>query len=115
MTIPEATQKLEAEKIKLESEMRGVGRPNQAVPNDWESVPSETGVQADFADQADVTISSEGNASLLADLEARYDTVLLALKKIEEGTYGTCEVCGAPIEEARLGADPAAATCLTHL
>jgi RNA polymerase-binding transcription factor DksA len=108
-------QKLEEEKSKLEGEMGGVGRRNVAEKNDWESVPTETGTNADLMDQADVVISSEENAAILADLEARYDTVLAALEKIENGTYGTCDVCGGTIEEARLEADPAATTCIEHL
>lgn len=104
---------LEEEKAKLESEMGGVGRRNLAVPGDWESVPSETGVEADLVDQADVIISSESNAAILADLEARYDTVIAALDRIEKGTYGVCEA-GDAIEEARLMADPAATTCASH-
>ncbi len=108
-------QRLEAEKTKLEAEMGNIGRRNLAVPNDWESLPGETGAEPDSVDQADVIISSEGNAAILADLEARYDTVLAALGNIEKGTYGTCTVCGAAIEEARLKADPAAMTCIEHV
>jgi DnaK suppressor protein len=108
-------KELEAEKTKLESEMGTVGRRNPAVPNDWESVPSETGAEADLADQADIVMSRESNAAILADLEARYDTVLAALSRIEKGTYGTCDECGGKIEDARLEADPAAATCTMHL
>lgn len=106
---------LEVEKAKLESEMGSVGRKNPRVPGDWEPVPSETGNEADLADQADVVMSRESNIAILADLEARYDTVLAALSRIEKKTYGTCEVCGEEIEEARLGADPAATTCIKHL
>jgi RNA polymerase-binding transcription factor DksA len=108
-------EKLLAEKAKLESGKAGVGRRNPRVPDDWEPLPSETGAEADLADQADVVMSREGNAAVLADLEARYDTVLAALARIGKGTYGTCEVCGGKIEEARLGADPAATTCIAHL
>ncbi|MBI5405579.1 TraR/DksA C4-type zinc finger protein [Candidatus Kaiserbacteria bacterium] len=108
-------KKLEAEKLKLESEMGGIGRRNPAVPGDWEAVPSETGSEADLADQADVVISRERNEAVLADLEARYDTVLAALARIEKKTYGICEVCGRPIGEERLEADPAATTCVEHL
>lgn len=108
-------QRLEAEKTKLEEEMGGIGRRNLAVPNDWESLPGETGAAPDSVDQADVIISSEGNAAILADLEARYDSVLAALGNIEKGTYGTCEVCGGTIEDARLEADPAATTCIEHV
>ena len=107
-------ERLLAEKEKLESELGSVGRRNPAVPNDWESVPSETGAEPNLIDQADVIVSRENNAAILADLEARYDTVLEALSRIGIGTYGKCEVCGAEIEEARLAADPASATCTTH-
>lgn len=108
-------KKLEAEKAKLEIEMGGIGRRNPRVPGDWEPVPSETDTEADLVDQADVVVSHENNAAILADLEARYDTILTALKSIEKKTYGKCEVCGGTIEEARLEADAAATTCIKHL
>lgn len=113
---PEQLQaKLEAEKAKLEGEMSSIGRPNLAVPGDWEPLPSEAGSEPDLVDQADAVISHEGNAAILADLEARYDYVLGALTRVKEGSYGVCEVCGKPIEPARLAADPAATTCTEHL
>lgn len=108
-------KRLEDEKVRLESEMGTVGRKNPAVPDDWEAMPSEIGAEADLADQADVVMNHENNSAILADLEARYDTILEALTRIEKGTYGTCEVCGEKIEEARLEADPAAMTCKKDL
>lgn len=108
-------KKLEAEKKRLESGMGGVGRRNPNVPGDWEPVPSETGMEADLADQADVVMSRESNTAILADLEARYDSIIGALKRIEDGDYGKCEVCGEEIIEARLEADPSATTCVKHL
>ncbi len=108
-------KRLEEEKIRLESEMGSVGRPNPLVPGDWEPIPTERGTEADIIDQADVVVSREENTAILADLEARYDYVLAALKRIEDGVYGVCEVGGEEIEEARLGADPAASTCILHL
>ena len=108
-------KKLEAEKAKLESEMGSVGRRNPGVPNDWEPVPSDIGTESDIVDQADVVIGHEGNAAILADLEARYDTIIAALSRIAKKTYGICEVCGKKIEEARLEVDPAATACVEHL
>jgi RNA polymerase-binding transcription factor DksA len=35
-----------------------------------------------------------------------------ALKRISDGTYGTCAKCGEPIDPRRLKALPAAATCI---
>jgi len=108
-------KKLEAEKLRLETEMGSVGRKNPHVPGDWESMPSETGAEADLVDQADVVTSRETNNAILADLEARYDSILSALVRIGRGTYGKCEVCGEKIEEARLEADPAATTCMKDM
>lgn len=108
-------KKLEVEKMKLETEMGSVGRRNLSIPGDWEAIPTETGTEADLADQADVVMSRETNTAILADLEARYDTILDALLRMEKKTYGTCEVCGEKIEEERLEADPAAMTCKKDL
>lgn len=107
-------KKLEEEKAVLESEMGGIGRKNPAVPDDWEPAPSGDGAEPDVVDQAGVVANRENETAILADLEARYDTVLAALSRIEKGTWGVCEACGSPIEEARLAADPAATTCIEH-
>jgi DnaK suppressor protein len=108
-------KRLAEEKEQLEKEMGSVGRRNSSVPNDWESVPGETGAEADTVDQADTIVSAQTNRAILADLEARYDDVLAALKRIEEGVYGICDECGMRIEDARLAADPSATTCTLHL
>lgn len=106
---------LEEEKEKIESEMGHMGQKSSRVPDDWETAPEEeTGGEPDLADQADIIIDRENKAAIFADLEARYDTVLAALHRIAQGVYGTCEVCGAPVEEARLTADPSATTCVAH-
>ena len=47
----------------------------------------------------------EGAQQTLAEIEA-------ALKRIEDGTYGICEVCGKPIGEERLRAIPWAKLCI---
>ena len=48
--------------------------------------------------------------------EARQSLVYVdnALSRIENGTYGECEVCGKPIEEQRLEALPYATLCMDH-
>ena len=37
-----------------------------------------------------------------------------ALERVDAGTYGSCEVCGAPVPTARLEARPTARTCVAH-
>jgi len=41
-----------------------------------------------------------------------YEAVERALQKMENGTYGKCEVCGADISVERLQAFPEATTCI---
>jgi DnaK suppressor protein len=38
--------------------------------------------------------------------------IAAALKRIDEGDYGTCENCGEPINPRRLEADPTARLCI---
>ncbi|PIR83077.1 hypothetical protein COU19_02540 [Candidatus Kaiserbacteria bacterium CG10_big_fil_rev_8_21_14_0_10_56_12] len=95
--------------------MRGVGRKSAVVPDDWEVAPAEEGRETDSVDQADVTTSRENEAAVLDALESHYDNVLAALRRIEKGTYGHCEVCDTLLPEARLEANPAATTCAEHM
>ena len=103
-------EKLETEKAVLEAELATVARRNPSNPADWEAVPQETEQEADPNDRADVMEHFGENAAIADDLEKRYNDVLAALERIKDGTYGTCEVSGDPIEEDRLAADPAART-----
>jgi DnaK suppressor protein len=51
-------------------------------------------------------------AALLAAAEARLRELELAMRRVDEGTYGRCEVCGRPIADDRLDALPTTATCV---
>ena len=65
----------------------------------------------------------EEEASEAAELEKRLasekqmrdllDAVERALRKFEEGTYGLCDVCGKPIDPARLEVLPQASLCVS--
>lgn len=103
------------EKETLEHELATVGRRNPSNPNDWEPIQQDTGPEPDPTDQADQLEQYKENAAILTDLEARYNDVLDALKRIEDGTYGICEVSGEEIEEDRLDANPTARTSKAHI
>jgi DnaK suppressor protein len=60
-----------------------------------------------------LTIDRERDLSLLENTRDLLDKVDLALKKIEEGTYGKCANCGKSIEAARLKALPHASLCIS--
>ena len=48
------------------------------------------------------------------DLASRMHDVADALKKMDDGTYGICEVSGEEIPFDRLIANSAARTCIAH-
>src|SRR6202035_367833 len=43
------------------------------------------------------------------------EDVEVAIRQIEKGTYGICDVCHEPVEKDRLIADPLVRLCLDHL
>jgi RNA polymerase-binding transcription factor DksA len=51
----------------------------------------------------------------LAEAERVLDGVDGALERLDAGTYGRCELCGAAIEDDRLAATPLVLTCGLHL
>lgn len=67
-----------------------------------------------FADSSQVT-AERGEAEVLAgQLRETLDEVALAITRLENGSYGRCEVCGVAIEPARLEAMPATRFCINH-
>lgn len=71
--------------------------------------------QNDLPDEVDLA-STEADQSLLLRLRDRENVLLKkidkALKKIEEGDYGTCDVCGEDIDTKRLEARPVTDLCI---
>ncbi len=65
-----------------------------------------------FADSSQVTAERGEVEALAGNLRESLNDVEAALAKLDEGTYGTCEGCGQPIDPARLEAKPAARLCM---
>lgn len=65
-----------------------------------------------MADIGSDNFEQEFNLSLMESEEATLDAIELALERIEDSTYGTCEECGVRIPKARLNAIPYASLCV---
>jgi len=67
-------------------------------------------------DQAAAAVAAERAAELAALDRARadLDDVDRALARLDAGTYGTCEVCAAALDDALLASAPAARLCAAH-
>lgn len=64
------------------------------------------------ADLGTETFERSKDLGLRSNALRRLDAIDRALERMDQGTYGICEECGAPIAEARLEVFPSAATCI---
>lgn len=67
-----------------------------------------------FADSAQVAAERGENRVLYDQLRRELDDIERALARMDDGSYGTCEVCGNRISEARLEMLPATRFCIDH-
>ena len=72
----------------------------------------ETAFDNHLADTATETYDRELDYTLEENSEHVLADIDAALKRIEDGTYGTCTNCGKPIPEERLEARPWATLCI---
>ncbi len=105
---------LEAKKAELESSLSTIGRKNDGS---WEATETDAGTvdTAEDGEVADGIEQFENNTAELHSLQKELTDVKDALTKIENGTYGVCEISGEPIEQDRLEANPSARTCKAHM
>ena len=68
----------------------------------------------DEHDPEGATIAFERSqvGALIRQTRTHLDEIDLALARVADGSYGTCESCGGPIGEGRLDARPVARTCI---
>ena len=66
------------------------------------------------ADAASDAFEREKEFSILEQVEAELSDVARALERLDQGTYGRCDACGAAIADERLAAMPAARFCVQH-
>ncbi len=68
--------------------------------------PSHAGELSDVADMATDNYDRELNIGLASNEQQLLNDIDIALKRIEDGTYGTCEIYGTSIPKKRLLAMP---------
>lgn len=61
-----------------------------------------------------IIVDRQTAVSAHEQLQELLGQVRTALHRLDEGSYGACEVCGETIPGARLEARPWATTCLAH-
>lgn len=109
-------KQLEAEQESIKNELSELGIQNPQTDKDWIPTPGDpVDTESDPNDLGDRSEDWAERRGTLDVLETRFNNIKRALQKIEDNTFGTCEICGNTIESERLEANPAARTCKTHI
>ena len=106
-----AKARLEEERSRLVAVRSGLDEENLTEESEQESFSELSSVDQHQADMGTETFEREKDLSILESVESELADVEHALRRLDEGTYGTCEACGRPIDEERLEALPAARLC----
>ena len=105
-------KRLEDEKARLEHALGFLGRDNAGSIADELGEVNDSSVDNHLGDIATATFDRELEEGLGEGAQQTLDDVNAALQRIEDGTYGICEVCGKPIGVERLEAIPWTRLCI---
>jgi len=106
-----AAERLSAERDELRGRLASMSRDLEAL-----FAASADSNADDEHDPEGQTIAYERSqlASLIRAAEDHLGAVEAGMIRLQQGSYGICEVCGQPIPAARLDARPTARTCIEH-
>ena len=109
-------ESLQLDLTQITDDLKELGIHNPQINEDWIATPGgDIDTEPDANIAADRAEDWAERRATLATLETRFNNINRALKKIEEGTYGICEIGNEPIEEDRLAFHPSARTCKAHI
>src|SRR6266511_1383611 len=108
--LEELRASLERERSELQSQLNEI--ETSTFSQNQSDLSGETAFDDEYADAGTATFERERDLSLENNVRDLLGKIEKALTRMDEGTYGTCERCGRPIEKARLKALPYANLCI---
>jgi RNA polymerase-binding transcription factor DksA len=103
---------LSRERTRLERLREGVYDELGDPSEDMGAMAEASGTDQHPADVGSERFEREKDLSIIANIDAELSEVQAALRRLEQGAYGRCELCGRPIGEARLKVRPATRFCV---
>jgi DnaK suppressor protein len=97
-------RELREHRRELDERLAGLSRPPERA--------AELGFGKRIGDGTTEAVSRLSEVGVGRSLETSRERVERALAKLEQGSYGVCDACGAPIAPARLRAAPASVLCI---
>lgn len=120
-TLDELKTSLEEERDLLTKELETIATPDPNLKGDWDVKHEEWGEdqitsreELETGESVNESDEDMKNKALSDRLELRLREVNNALERMENKTYGICEVCKKEIDIERLKANPAASTDIEH-
>ncbi|MDR7482765.1 MAG: TraR/DksA C4-type zinc finger protein [Armatimonadota bacterium] len=107
--IEEFRRQLEEERDRLARELEAI---EEHLPEVEQISVDSSGYDEDIADVAADTFEREKGFAIENSVQTLLTQVEEALSRIDDGTYGICELCGQPIHIERLRAIPYARLCI---
>ncbi|MDX6474717.1 MAG: hypothetical protein QOH95_228 [Gaiellaceae bacterium] len=108
----EYRKRLEEEKARLTHAVDFLEKENPGSLSDELGELAEGGTDNHLGDTATAMYDRELDEGLEEGAQQTIAEIDAALQRIEDGSYGTCEVCGKPIGAERLSAIPWARLCI---
>ena len=108
--IDELRARLESERADLAAQLTTI--EDQAFAATQSDMSGDVGVDDESADAGTATFEREKELSIEQNVRDLIQKIDRALKRMDDGTYGICEVCGKPIEKARIKALPYVDLCI---
>jgi RNA polymerase-binding transcription factor DksA len=108
-----AMKLLSAERERLERLREGVYEELGDSAEERVVLAEASGADQHPADVGTERFEREKDLSIIANIDSELIDIGSALRRLDSGGYGTCELCGRPIAEARLKVRPAARFCVT--
>ena len=107
--LKELKEKLEEQKVSLETELSRFAKKDQNFKGDWDTRFPQTDGAVDSQALEDAADQVEHYVNLLPvehNMELRLQKINSALVKIKKGVYGNCEKCNKKNSEEKLNIYP---------
>ena len=102
--------RLEEERVELDTQLTTIVEDSFAVTQS--DLSGDVELDDESADAGTATFEREKDLSIENNVRDLLQKIDRALKRMDDGTYGICDICGKPIEKARVKALPYVDLCI---
>jgi RNA polymerase-binding transcription factor DksA len=102
--------RLEEERTQLDTQL--VTIVDESFAASQSEMSGDVGLDDEAADAGTATFEREKDLSIENNVRDLLQKIERALRRMDEGTYGVCDICGKPIEKARVKALPYVDLCI---